>query len=47
MWLLGIELGTSGKAVSALSPLSHLSSPLVLFVCLFVFFCFVFQGKLF
>ena len=27
MWLLGFELMTSGRAVSALNPLSHLSSP--------------------
>jgi hypothetical protein len=28
MWLLGLELRTFGRAVSALSPSSHLSSPL-------------------
>ena len=42
MWLLGIELMTSGRAASALNPLSHLCrlSPKIfkedfLFVCLF------------
>jgi hypothetical protein len=29
MWLLGIELRTSGRAVRALKRLSHLSSPLM------------------
>jgi hypothetical protein len=30
MWLLGFELRTSGRAVSALKPLSHLISPVPL-----------------
>jgi hypothetical protein len=31
MWLLGFELRTFGRAVSALNPLSHLTSPWIFF----------------
>jgi hypothetical protein len=55
MWLLGIELRTSRRAVSA-QPLSHLSSPLALFLfsvygyfsCTYVFVphvCSVLRGQ--
>jgi hypothetical protein len=34
MWLLGFELWTFGRAVGCSYPLSHLTSPLSLFLCL-------------
>jgi hypothetical protein len=36
MWLLGIEIRSSGRAVSALKPLSPLSSPVTI---IFIILC--------
>jgi hypothetical protein len=33
MWLLGFELRTFGRAVGCSYPLSHLTSPMVSFIC--------------
>jgi hypothetical protein len=37
MWLLGFELRTFGRAVGCSYPLSHLTSPLFLFLKIYLF----------
>ena len=39
MWLLGFELRTFGRAVGCSYPLSHLTSPLLLFIIKLFYVC--------